>query len=52
MNRDSYDTWVAHGSRDLATRADTRVAELLAAYTPPDDLDELTVRQLREYCLA
>jgi trimethylamine--corrinoid protein Co-methyltransferase len=52
MNRDPYETWVAHGSRDLATRADARVAELLAAYTPPDDLDELTVRQLREYCLA
>ena len=52
MNRDPYETWVAHGSRDLATRADARVAELLAAYTPPDDLDEVTVRQLREYCLA
>ena len=52
MNRDPYETWVAHGSRDLATRADARVAELLAAYTPPDDLDEVTARQLREYCLA
>jgi trimethylamine:corrinoid methyltransferase-like protein len=42
---------VALGSRDLAARADERVAELLAAYTAPDDLDTLTRRQLEEYCL-
>ncbi len=51
MNRDPYENWVALGSRDLAARADERVAELLAAYTAPDDLDTLTRRQLEEYCL-
>ena len=49
MNRDPYETWRAQGSRDLASRADARVVELLAAYTPPDDLDEVTLRQLKEY---
>ena len=52
MNRDPYETWRALGSRDLAARADERVAELLGSYTAPDDLDALTLRQLEEYCLA
>ena len=52
MNRDPYETWLALGGRDLATRAGERVAELLASYAAPDDLDALTRRQLEEYCLA
>jgi trimethylamine--corrinoid protein Co-methyltransferase len=52
MNRDPYETWRALGSRDLAARADARVAELLDGYVAPDDLDALTKRQLEEYCLG
>jgi trimethylamine--corrinoid protein Co-methyltransferase len=52
MNRDPYETWRALGSRDLAARAEERVAELLGSYAAPDDLDALTRRQLEEYCLA
>jgi trimethylamine---corrinoid protein Co-methyltransferase len=52
MNRDPYEIWKALGSRDTAARAERRVAELLAGYTVPDDLDAVTRRQLEEYCLA
>ena len=52
MNRDPYEAWRARDALDLAARAGERVAELLAGYTAPDDLDALTRRQLEEYCLA
>jgi len=52
MNRDPYETWKAQGGRDLAARAERRVAELLGSYEPPDDLDAVTRRQLDEYCLT
>jgi trimethylamine--corrinoid protein Co-methyltransferase len=52
MNRDPYETWEAQGGRDLAARAERRVAELLETYRPPDDLDPVTRRQLDEYCLG
>jgi len=52
MNREPYETWKAAGGDDLASRAERRVAELLASYRPPDDLDPVTRRQLDEYCLG
>ena len=52
MNRDPYETWRALGSRDLAARADARVAELLAATRRPTTSTRSRVRQLEEYCLA
>ncbi len=52
MNRDPYESWISLGGRDLAARADERVAEMLAGYSAPDDLDAVTRRQLEEYCLA
>jgi trimethylamine--corrinoid protein Co-methyltransferase len=51
MNRDPYLTWRSAGARDLAQVAAERVAESLAAYEPPDDLDALVRRQLDVYCL-
>ncbi len=52
MNHDPYETWRAHGGRDLAAVAAERVVESLERYTPPDDLDPLVRRQLDDYCLA
>jgi trimethylamine--corrinoid protein Co-methyltransferase len=50
MSREPYETWLAHGERDLGGRAWQRVDELLAAYEPPGDLDPTTLRQLDTYC--
>ena len=52
MNRDPYQTWRGLGARDLAAAAGQRVAESLAAYAPPDDLDPVVRRQLDAYCLG
>jgi len=52
MNRDPFQTWRGLGGRDLAQVAAQRVAESLAAYSPPDDLDPVMCRQLDAYCLA
>jgi trimethylamine--corrinoid protein Co-methyltransferase len=52
MNRDPYQTWHGLGDRDLAEIAAQRVAESLAAYSPPDDLDPVVRRQLDAYCLG
>ena len=51
MNRDPYQMWQGLGGRDLAQVATLRVAEMLEAYSPPDDLDPLARRQLDAYCL-
>ena len=51
MNRDPFQTWRGLGARDLAQVAAQRVAESLAAYSPPDDLDPLVRRRLDAYCL-
>ena len=51
MCRETYEVWLAAGGDDLAARAWRRVDELLAAYQPPDDLDPVIRRQLKEYCL-
>ena len=51
MNRAPFETWRAAGGRDLAEAAAARVAELLDAYEPPDDLDPVVRRQLEAYCL-
>ena len=52
MNRDPYQTWRGLGGRDLAVAAAQRVADSLAAYSPPDDLDPVVRRQLDAYCLG
>jgi trimethylamine--corrinoid protein Co-methyltransferase len=52
MNRDPYRAWEALGGHDLAAMAAQRVAESLAAYAPPDDLDHVVRRQLDAYCLG
>ena len=51
MNRDPYQMWQGLGGRDLAQVATLRVAEMLEAYSPPDDLDPVVRRQLDAYCL-
>ncbi len=51
MNRDPYQTWRGLGGRDLAQVAAERVAALMEAYSPPDDLDAAVRRQLDAYCL-
>jgi trimethylamine--corrinoid protein Co-methyltransferase len=51
MNRAPYETWRSQGAPDLASAAAARVAELLASYEPPDDLDPVVRRQLDAYCL-
>jgi trimethylamine:corrinoid methyltransferase-like protein len=52
MNRLPFETWRAQGAPDLAAAAAARVAELLASYRPPDDLDSLVRQQLDAYCLG
>lgn len=52
MNRAPYESWRAAGGRDLAAAATQRVAEQLASYEPPDDLDPVVRRQLDAYCLG
>jgi len=52
MNRAPFRAWRALGGRDLAAAAAARVDELLQVYTPPDDLDAATRRQLDAYCLG
>ena len=52
MNRLPFETWRGQGAEDLTTVATRRVAELLAQYEPPDDLDPTVRRQLDAYCLA
>ncbi len=52
MNRAPYETWRSLGAHDLAEAAAARVAELLEAYEPPDDLDAVVRRQLDSYCLG
>jgi len=49
---DSFERWAAAGGEDAVAVAAGRVRELLAAHEPPDDLDEVTRRQLDAYCLA
>lgn len=48
----SFERWAAAGAEDAAPVAARRVAELLAAHEPPDDLDAVTRRQLDAYCLV
>jgi len=50
--REAYEKWIAEGGADLRAAATRRVAGLLAAHEPPDDLDAVTRRQLDDYCLA
>jgi trimethylamine--corrinoid protein Co-methyltransferase len=52
MNRAPFETWRSLGAHDLAESAASRVAELLDAYEPPDDLDTVVRRQLDTYCLG
>ena len=52
MNRDPYQTWRGLGGHDLAAVAAQRVADSLAAYAPPDDLDPVVRRRLDAYCLG
>lgn len=52
MNRLPFEVWRGRGSPDLATAAATRIAELTAAYEPPDYLDTIVRRQLDDYCLG
>jgi trimethylamine--corrinoid protein Co-methyltransferase len=52
MNRATSQTWQGLGERDLAAAAALKVAELLEAYAPPDDLEPVTRRQLGAYCLG
>lgn len=52
MSRDPYAAWRSSGGRDLSEAAAGRVAELVAGYSPPDDLDHVVRRQLEAYCLA
>ena len=47
-----FERWAAAGGEDAVVSAARRVAELLAAHEPPDDLDAVTRRQLDDYCLA
>jgi glycine betaine---corrinoid protein Co-methyltransferase len=47
-----FERWAAAGAEDAVAGAARRVAELLASHEPPDDLDEVTRRQLDAYCLA
>ena len=47
-----FERWAAAGGEDAVAGAARRVAELLAAHEPPDDLDAVTRRQLDAYCLA
>jgi trimethylamine--corrinoid protein Co-methyltransferase len=48
---EAFERWVAAGGEDAVAVAARRVAELLEAYEPPDDLDAVTRRQLDAYCL-
>lgn len=52
MNHEPYETWHALGRHDLAVVATERVTEILDRYSPPDDLDSVTRRQLDRYCLT
>lgn len=47
---EAFGRWVAAGGEDAAAWAARRVAELLEAHRPPDDLDAVTRRQLDRYC--
>ena len=47
---DAFERWAAAGGEDAASVAARRVAELLDAHVPPDDLDAVTWRQLDTYC--
>jgi len=47
-----FERWAAAGGEDAASATTRRVAELLSAHEPPDDLDALTRRQLDRYCLS
>ena len=50
--REPAEGWRALGGRDLRAAAAQRVADALAGYEAPDDLDSVVRRQLDEYCLA
>jgi trimethylamine---corrinoid protein Co-methyltransferase len=52
MNRAPFQSWWGAGGAELAEVAARRVAELLEAYEPPDDLDAVVRRQLDAYCLG
>jgi trimethylamine---corrinoid protein Co-methyltransferase len=47
-----FERWAAAGGEDAAAIAARRVHDLLTAHEPPDDLDDVTRRQLDGYCLA
>jgi trimethylamine--corrinoid protein Co-methyltransferase len=47
-----FERWAASGGEDAAAVAAGRVRELLDAHQPPDDLDDVTRRQLDGYCVA
>ena len=49
---EAFERWAAAGGEDAVAVAARRVQELLAAHEPPDDLDEVTRRQLDSYCLV
>jgi trimethylamine--corrinoid protein Co-methyltransferase len=50
--RETFERWSARSNADLRVAAAARVARLLAAYEPPNDLDTVVRRQLDEYCLG
>lgn len=47
-----FERWAAAGGDEALGLAARRVGELLASHTPPDDLDQVTRRQLDGYCLS
>jgi trimethylamine---corrinoid protein Co-methyltransferase len=49
---ETFEQWASAGSEPAVAVATRRVGQLLEAHQPPDDLDEVTLRQLRDYCLA
>jgi trimethylamine--corrinoid protein Co-methyltransferase len=49
---DPFERWAAAGGEDAVAFAARRVQALLDAHEPPDDLDEVTRRQLDDYCLG